>query len=49
MHGIALATDRREQLVDVTESVAAAVLELGVTDGVVLLQSAAHDGSGDHQ
>ena len=37
MPGIALATDRREQLVDVTESVAAAVVELGVTDGAVLL------------
>jgi secondary thiamine-phosphate synthase enzyme len=37
MPGIALATDRREQLIDVTESVAAAVAELGVADGAVLL------------
>jgi secondary thiamine-phosphate synthase enzyme len=37
MPGIALATDRREQFVDVTEAVAAAVAELGVTDGAVLL------------
>src|SRR4051794_6470590 len=37
MPGIALATDRREQLNDVTEAVATAVAELGVIDGGVLL------------
>jgi secondary thiamine-phosphate synthase enzyme len=34
---IAIATDRREQFVDVTDSVADAVTELGIADGAVLL------------
>ncbi|MDX6553059.1 MAG: hypothetical protein QOH74_1547 [Gaiellales bacterium] len=34
---IAIATDRREQFVDVTDSVADAIAELGIADGAVVL------------
>jgi secondary thiamine-phosphate synthase enzyme len=34
---IAIATDRREQFVDVTDSVADAITELGIADGAVVL------------
>ncbi len=37
MHRLTLRTDRREQLLDVTDAVAAAVSEIGVADGAVLL------------
>lgn len=37
MHRFDVKTDRREQMLDITEAVAAAVAELGVDDGAVLV------------
>lgn len=37
MHRLTLRTDRREQLLDVTDAVAAAVSEIGLAEGAVLL------------
>lgn len=37
MHRFDVKTDRREQMLDITDAVAAAVAELGVDDGAVLV------------